>query len=175
METSCGSTSDLTTSEHLRQTLFYPCLDRMTQELENRFSSVVADLMKGIQACHPASETFLNEESLVMLATHYKIQLLSEEVLVAKKFMARKQNTIPDIISVFKLLNADMFPTLKAVFQVALTIPVSSCSCERSFSALRRLHTWLRNTMGQNRLNYLTVMAIEKEFLVGIDHDKVID
>ncbi|KAF7650104.1 hypothetical protein LDENG_00131290 [Lucifuga dentata] len=68
-----------------------------------------------------------------------------------------------------------MFPTLRALFQVAVTIPVSSCSCERSLSALRRLHTWLRNTMDQDRLNHLAVMSIEKSRLAAIDQDKVID
>ncbi len=73
------------------------------------------------------------------------------------------------------LLNTDMLPTLNSVFKVALTIPVSSCSCERSFSALHRLHTYLRNTMERDWLNHLAVMSIEKENLTAVDHDKVTD
>ena len=82
---------------------------------------------------------------------------------------------ISDTASVHQMLDADMFPTLRPVFQVALTIPVSSCSCERSFSALRRLHTWLRSTMKQDWLNDLAIMMIEKENLAGITRDGVID
>ncbi|KAI2665704.1 Zinc finger MYM-type protein 1 [Labeo rohita] len=97
----------------------------------------------------------------------------SEELLVAKNFFNRRKakEIIPDIVSVFRLLNTDMFPTLNSVFQVALTIPVRSCGCERSFSALRRLHTYLRNTMEQDRLNHLTVMSTEKDNLTAVDHD----
>lgn len=73
------------------------------------------------------------------------------------------------------MLDADMVPILKAVLQVALTIPVSSCSCDRSFSALRGLHTWLRGTIGQDRLNDLAVISIEKETLDAIKADNVID
>ncbi len=73
------------------------------------------------------------------------------------------------------LLNTDMLPTLNSVFKVALTIPVSSCSCERSFSALHRLHTYLRNTMERDWLNHLAVMSSEKENLTAVDHDKVTD
>lgn len=87
----------------------------------------------------------------------------------------KEKEVIPDIVSVLKLLNPDMSPTLNSVFQVALTIIVSSCSCERCFSALRRLHTYLRNTMEQDRLNHLAVMSIEKENLTAVDHDKVTD
>lgn len=65
--------------------------------------------------------------------------------------------------------------TLKATIQAAMTIPVSSCSCERSFSALRRLHTWLRRTMEQKRLHHLAVMSVESEVLENIDPEKVIN
>lgn len=58
-----------------------------------------------------------------------------------------------------------MFPSLKAIIQVVLTIPVSSCSSERSFSVLCWLHPWLRRTMGQSRLQHLAAMSIEKEVL----------
>lgn len=85
VEVSCGSSSDLlSNSEHLKQRLFYPCIDRMTYELGNRFSSVGKEVMIGIQACHPASDTFLCMQSLEKLASHYNIQLVPEEVLVAK-------------------------------------------------------------------------------------------
>ncbi|KAG7172209.1 putative hAT family C-terminal dimerization region-containing protein 26 [Homarus americanus] len=114
-------------------------------QLDQRFTGVGADLMKGIQACHPASATFLSEEFLTKVTIHYKIQLKSEEILVAKNFLARKKETgtNPDMLSVYRLLDSDMFPTLKTIIQVALIIPVSSCSCERSFSALSSLNTWL--------------------------------
>ncbi|KAG7157188.1 putative hAT family C-terminal dimerization region-containing protein 24 [Homarus americanus] len=69
------------------------------------------------------------------------------------------------MLSVYRLLNSDMFPTLKAIFQVALSILVSSC--ERSFSVLRRLHTSLRSTLGQDRLNHLAFLSIEKKTLDG--------
>ena len=132
--------------------------------------------MDGIQACHPASKSFIGLHSLEKLATHYHIQLVPEEVLVAKSFLSREdQDSIPDILSVFKLLDSMMFPSLRAILQVALTIPVSSCSCERSFSALRRLHTWLRSTMGQERLNELAVLSIERVLVGDINEDEVID
>ncbi|KAG7172212.1 Zinc finger MYM-type protein 1-like 2 [Homarus americanus] len=143
-------------------------------ELDHRFTGVGADLMKGIQVCHPASATFLSEEFLRKVAINYKIQMKSEEILVAKNFLARKKetSTTPDMLSVYRLLDYDMFPTLKAIFHVTLTIPVSSCSCEQSFSALRYLRTWLMSTMGQDRLNHLAVLSIEKNTLDGIEHMK---
>lgn len=177
VESACGSVSNPTTSDDFKRQLFYPCLDRMVEELTRRFSDVGEELMSGIQACNPTSQSFFSEEALRPLATHYKINLEPAELLVARNFIQRRmeKEAVPDTITVFKLLDQDMYPTLKAVIQVALTIPVSSCTCERSFSVLRRLHTWLRSTMGQDRLNDLAVMSIEKGNLNAITPDNVID
>lgn len=178
VESSCGANVvDLSTSEHLRNNLYFPCLDRMLNELDCRFSEVNADVMNGIQACNPLSDNFLSEQSLKELAKHYKMQLLTEEVLVAKNYIGRRKEAgdIADTQTVYKLLDPQMFPSLKKIMQVALTLPVSSCSCERSFSVLRRLHTWLRVTMGQTRLQHLAVMSVEKSVLESIEEDAIIN
>lgn len=44
-----------------------------------------------------------------------------------------------------------------------LTIPVSTASVERSFSALKRIKTYLRNRTGQARLSDLASISIKKE------------
>ncbi|KAJ3580971.1 hypothetical protein NHX12_032687 [Muraenolepis orangiensis] len=177
VESTLGTRAHLGTEDQLKHSLFYPCLDRMVTELDSRFSDVGAELMKGIQACNPAADDFLSEDSLDLIATHYKMSVRKEEILVAKQFLTsrKREGAVSDMGSVYKLLQPEMFPTLSSVVQAALTIPVSSCTCERSFSVLRRLHTWLRRTMGQDRLHHLAIMAVEKEALCGLDHGDVID
>jgi hypothetical protein len=46
---------------------------------------------------------------------------------------------------------------------------VNVCGCERSFSSLRRIKTYLRNTIGQERLTCLALINIEKDFEIDID------
>ena len=46
---------------------------------------------------------------------------------------------------------------------------VSNCTGERSFSKLKLILNYLRNTMGQERLSSLALLAIENELLKGID------
>ena len=92
--------------------LFFPCLDRMVAELDERFASVDTGLLKGIQACSPKFENFLNEVNLKELAGHYNIDLKTEEVLVARNFIARKAdagNPSQDMLAVYNLLNTDIF------------------------------------------------------------------
>lgn len=125
VETSCGTRSDLTTGHDLRGRVFFPVLDTMLEELQNRFSGVGAKILIGIQAW-----------GLKHLAEHYSIHLKPVEITVAKHFLDIKiKDIVPSIQSVFSILDGNMFPSLKAIFQASLTIPVTSCSCERSFSA----------------------------------------
>ncbi|KAJ4946118.1 hypothetical protein JOQ06_023793 [Pogonophryne albipinna] len=145
VESACGATSNPTTPGDFRGQLYYPCLDRMIQELTHRFSDVGEELMSGIRACNPTTATFLSEDALKSLASHYKIQLKSEELLVAKHFSKRRleKEKVPDIATVFQMLDSDMFPTLKAVLQLALTIP-----CAASFAWLGKEHSRLLTLHG---------------------------
>ena len=43
------------------------------------------------------------------------------------------------------------FPEVYHLIKVAMTIPVTSASAERYFSVLKRIKTYLRATMGQER------------------------
>ena len=62
--------------------------------------------------------------------------------------------------------------TNKNMFSV---IPATSCSSERSFSSLRRLKTYLRNTMGQERLSNLAIMSIETAFVNRVISEDIED
>ena len=64
------------------------------------------------------------------------------------------------------LLFADKlsYPNIFTAFQIFVTIPVTTCTCKRSISGLRRLKTYLRSTMTDNRLTALALGA------AGLDH-----
>ena len=51
---------------------------------------------------------------------------------------------------------------------------ITNCSGERSFSTLKRIKNELRNTMGQERLNHLTLLNIEHDLLKEVDIESVI-
>ena len=48
-------------------------------------------------------------------------------------------------------------------------MPASNATSERSFSALRHIKTYLRSTMGQERLNNLMLLHIHKEITDDLD------
>ena len=55
------------------------------------------------------------------------------------------------------------FPTLTKLFQIALTIVVSTAQCERSFSPLIRIKTHLRITMTDQRLADISLLSLERD------------
>ena len=71
-----------------------------------------------------------------------------------------------------------MVPELAIVIKIFTVIPATSCSAERSFSSLRRLKTYLRNTCGQDRLSSLALLHIETEFVNRVlreDMEQMVD
>ena len=130
----------------MRTRLYYPIIGRMLCEMNSRFSPQNNDVMLGVCSCSQSSDTFLEIPPLTKLAAHYNLEFYELKVLGR----------------VHRLLDKEPFPRLKTLFQVALTIPVTSCSCEWSFSHFRRMKTWLGTRMMQERLDDLAVLAIER-------------
>ena len=68
--------------------------------------------------------------------------------------------SIFDVKSYFLSLSSGQISLLsdvKCLLQLILVMPASNASSERSFSALRRVKTYLRTTMNQECLNYLNI------------------
>ncbi|XP_077283750.1 zinc finger MYM-type protein 1-like [Arctopsyche grandis] len=51
--------------------------------------------------------------------------------------------------------------------------PVTTATSERSFSTLRRLKTYLRNTMSENQLNGLALLNIHRD--INVSAEKILD
>ena len=81
------------------------------------------------------------------------------------------------------LINSDLediIPEVCRLVQLIVTIPASSASAERSFSALKRIKTYLRNSQDQDRMSSLALLSIEKALLAKLRrkssfYDDVID
>ena len=61
-----------------------------------------------------------------------------------------------------------IFPETYRTASLILTIPSTTPWAERSFSASKRIHTHLRNSQGQARMNNLSIISIKKNILVHL-------
>ena len=56
-----------------------------------------------------------------------------------------------------------------AILELILVLPSTNAVSERSFSAIRRVKTYLRSTMGQERLNNLLTLYVHKDHTDELD------
>lgn len=57
----------------------------------------------------------------------------------------------------------DMFPIISSLLKILATLPVSTATAERSFSTLKRVKTWLRTTISQERLTDLCLLNVHRD------------
>ena len=58
-------------------------------------------------------------------------------------------------------LHSSMFPNLFRLAEIAVCLPVTTASVERSFSHMKMIKTKLRNRLNESSLHHLMMIAIE--------------
>ena len=175
-----GSREASSTSHDIKISVYYPILDSILSEIKKRFDNKNVALMKAVQSCSPLSSEFLEMDRLMPLVESYGFidnDLLRMECVLAKRTLADKVQeleTINDVLAAVIPFKA-AFPNLVKLLQLSLTIVVSTAECERSFSALKRIKSYLRSTMSTQRLSNLTVLSIERKLSESLSLDEVVD
>ena len=162
-------------------------LDHLMCELDYRFDSskaeaifsgfviVPAKLIAMVQ--QPAKghwkETFSLFANFIMDDLPNTLSLYSELDLWETCCISYKESLPDNISNTLKSIKFSGFQNIKVALRIIGTLPVTSCECERSFSALRRLKTYTRSTMVAERLNGLALLHVHKDIIVNIG--KVID
>lgn len=166
-------------------------IDRFRQELQNRFCRL-KDLNSKFGFLLDISDLLRdrNEKELKALRsdctkfgsfydTDVDGEELYNEIIDCKMLLNTRGDTLPktplDLVSFIISYGDDTFPNLRIALQILLTIAVSIASCERSFSKLKLILSYLRASMGQDRLTDLALLSVEREMLETINFDAIID
>lgn len=100
----------------------------------------------------------------------------SDEELISQYSIKECTNS-SSLVYMFKLFCSSnirfTLPNIYMLLKIAVTLPVSSASTERSFSKLKIIKTRLRSTMAESRLEGLMRIACEQD--VPINTDEVIN
>lgn len=169
---------------YYRVTIFIPFLDNFIDQLHDRFLSH-KNILSSFTCLFPNSDFKISndvEESFKLLSEMYK-DIIYENNLGDISEYSRNvelqlwQNSFKhqsDIIQTKKTVtdlyfqcDPQIYPIISKLLQIFITLPVTTATGERSFSTLRRLKTYLRNTMGQNRLNSLALLNIHRDIEVN--------
>ena len=68
----------------------------------------------------------------------------------------------------------ELLSEVKTVLQLILVMPATNAASERSFSAMRRVKSYLRSTMTQERLlNHMMVLHVHKDMTDSLNLQQV--
>lgn len=90
--------------------------------------------------------------------------------------LKNEKYSVTDLLSLMRAKNLQtVFPNIDIALRIFVSMAVSVCSAERSFSALKRIKSYLRSTMDEDRLNSLAILAIESDLTTNIDFESTIN
>ena len=97
--------------------------------------------------------------------------LEAQLIILRSLFKTSVPTTVSDVTSVLRSTEgaALMLSEVVRFVELCLVLPATSASAERSFSALRRLKTYIRSTVGQPRLNHLLLLRCHQDRLDKLD------
>lgn len=124
---------------------------KVLQELEN---VLLTGTVSPVTNDSPELDSITLKVQLSMFHTKYSINSISEAAETMRSMTVEVRG---------------LFDQVETLLRLLIVMPVSSSEAERSFSALRRLKTWLRTTMTQARLNHAAVCHIHQDRLDGIN------
>ncbi|KAK0146901.1 repressor of the inhibitor of the protein kinase [Merluccius polli] len=164
--------------EYWKRTIFLPFIDHLTTEVRDRVCLALPRLKA--QYLLPDKLPLLTDSLWMEIKEEYGALMPSVDTADVELNLWRQHNRAKDdtpvtsecdILQVLRL-TADFYPNVHTVIKVLLTMPVSTASAERSFSCLRRLKTYLRNTMTDKRLSGLALMNIHHD--IPIDSEAIL-
>ncbi|GBL60750.1 repressor of the inhibitor of the protein kinase [Araneus ventricosus] len=167
------------TEEYYRRPVYVPYLDDFCNSLKERFESH-KETVASLQHILPEFCTKTDFCSLEAAFNFYE-EYLSHKEVVQSEFMSWKEkcsqekseNLPKTAISSLEKCDKTFFPNIYILLKLLAVLPVSVATVERSFSSLRRLKTYLRNTTSESRLNGLALLSIHRD--IKIRDEEVLD
>lgn len=165
-------------------------IDKITASGEKRFSQEDISFMQAIEALLISSingKTLEDQDVLIREVTNrFKLcsfQSLKEqlkELHLLLRMYNNKRDVQQRIIEVTKVssiidivndqpASKECMEEVDTLLRIYQTIPLSSASAERTFSAMRRLKSWIRAKTGANHLNNIMFANLHKGNMDEID------
>ena len=167
-----------TAEEYYKRNLTIPLVDHLVTELNSRFSEqakIATEALKLIPSVMAFSGQ-VDSNCTKELIDFYKDDLPSPETVITEVHIWRmKWEKIagpdrPDTASkALEQADSLLFPNIHCLLRILCTLPVTSCECERSISGIRRLKTYMRTTMTEERMNGLLLTHIHYDMELDID------
>ncbi|KAI3523499.1 hypothetical protein L1887_01674 [Cichorium endivia] len=187
--TSRNRRTNVTNQYHFEVDIFNTVVDMQIIEFGDRFSEISTQLLEYMGALSPC-DSFANFD---------KTKLLKLSELYKKDFDDSERMQLEGELEIYyhSLHNDDRFTSLKGIadlsclmvatgkhrsyplvyrlLKLALVLPVATATVERCFSAMKLVKTDLRNKMGDDYMNDALICNFEKEALMKVNIEDVMD
>lgn len=178
---------EVTNLHHFQVELLYAIIDMQLQELNNRFNEVNTKLILCV-ACSSPRDSFsaFDQKKLIQFAEFYPEDFSATELV---RLEDQLQTYILDVTSNEQFLELEcigdltqkmvqtgkdkVYPLVYRLLSFALILPVATASVERTFSAMHFVKNRLRNRMGDELLNDILLVYIEKDIFDSIDNEVI--
>ena len=165
--------------QYFLRNITIPFLDHVITSIEEQFSAsaIIATSLLGLVPSVLCKRDNVRLEAAVNM---YSTDLPSPELFdMELKWWKHHYMSIPadqrpaSPAKAIKECDSALYPNISVLLQICCTIPVTSCECERSASALWRLNTYMRASMGKSCLSNLALLHVHYD--TEIDLNRVVD
>ena len=173
-------------SEYILRTMSIPLLDHLLFKMKSRFGKHQKTALLGLSIA-PSLLVSLQPDDcctkVSQLAEMYKGDLPSPECLDSElhcwrlkwqhQLKKHGENSLPSSLTPTLRHITSMYPNIRALVTILCTLPVTSCSAERSFSGLKWIKTLFSSAMTNTRLSGLTLLNVHRD--IPVDTETAID
>ena len=171
--------------DSFRISTYYAIIDTLQAQMKSRSEvyKEISNRFSFLNNMNLSDEQYLQGSK--MLVDSYPVDLdinLCGELQQFHCYMrAKSNNTGKTKFSHLDLYNSlvedkiqSVFPNVEITLRIFLTLMITNCSAERSFSQLKRIRNTQRTTMCQDRLDALSLLCIEADMLRRVSFEEII-
>jgi hypothetical protein len=182
--------SSMTMEHHFRIDVFVAAIDFQLQELDNRFSEHAVELLRLSAALSPqdAYKSFKIDDICSLVEKFYPQDFTEQEKIilrfqldyyrldVPKHSDFQNMSTLSELCRGLAILGkSKIYNLINRLIRLVLTLPVSTATTERAFSAMKLVKTRLRSRMEDEFLADNLVVYIEKEIAKDFTTEMIMD
>ena len=164
-----------TPEEYYRICLYNEFLSHVIAEIEERFvNNPSQDIVTGLLYLLPSECVLLNEDSGIPEQLTRALELFKDDLPHAVMIPIEYDSWVREwrecstpvpvtLADALQKCSALSYPNLNILLKIAMTLPITSCESERSFSQLKLIKTARRATMSESRLSALALMKMNRD------------
>ena len=178
-----------TNDDHFRREVYIGVIDKISQELDNRFDEVNMELLSCMSAFNPSNSfAYFDAQKVRRLAEFYPNDIMSNDLL---KLELQLDNYIDDmrrdesfqglenlvdlLVKLVETKRDKVYDMVYLLLKLVLILPVATASVERVLSVMNYVKTKLRNKMGDSPLDDCLVTNIERDIFFNVEEDAIIE